>query len=191
MLWADSPGRCQAFSGQDMQPNIVLEVPDQATALQCGTSRSRHYWWWKQQPQGCDHLKIQSDLVKLRAGLRIFLHSHGLWHVCGSSILKLFPQVPAARAFCSGGSQVSPWHVGWDARYNRNSWEFSWILQKCFPPPPGAQFSITGRNFVCVCVYGGGLYILWSFWSWWAQRKMGTAHPEGQKNRKQIKGTLY
>lgn len=155
MLWADSPGRCQAFSGQDIHPNILLEVPDQATALQCGTFRSRRYWWWKQQPPGCDHLKIQSDLVKLRAGLRIFLHSHGLWHVCGSSNLKLFPQVPAARAFCSGGSQVSPWHVGWDARYNRNSWEFSWILQKCFFFPPMVLSSQLQEEILCVFVSMG------------------------------------
>lgn len=156
MLWADSPGRCQALSGQVMHPNIV--VPDQATSLQCGTSRTGHHCWLKQQPQGCDHVKLQSDLVKLRTGLCIFLHSHGL--CVAAPVKNCFHRCQPLVVFALEGLKLVLDKLAGMPGTTGTLENSLGSCKSAFFPPCSTQFPVIGRNFLCVCICGAGLYVL-------------------------------
>lgn len=110
---------------------------------------------------------VEWTLIWLDSGLD-FAYSSFPWAVVylWQLQLKLFPQVSATLGFCSGGSQASLWHVGWDARYYIKSCSFSWILQKCisffflpFFSPVMLSSQLYGE-ISCVYVCIGGWYIV-------------------------------
>lgn len=123
----EDPSRCQSLCGEyiltvqwkhQIKPLLFCMALAVLDSTICWSSSSRDMTFWNYSV---------ANLVKLRTELCEFLHSHGLWYVCGSSSQK---QVSTAHVFCSKLSQVSLWYVGFNARYNTNFCEFSWILQQ-------------------------------------------------------------
>lgn len=89
---------------------------------------------------------------------------------------------------------LSLWHVGWNARYNINSCNFSWILQKCislfFFFPFSAQPTVIWRNFMCVCVFGGWVIYTVKFLVFVRSEKNGKCTPRKPEKQKANKRNI-